>query len=104
MNGVHDLGGMHGHGPINPEANEPIFHGEWERRMFGLFITCFAGGHFNVDMFRHAIEKMGAAHYLETPYYAHWLHSLETLLIENGSIAEGEIEARMAKLSKEGMH
>ena len=32
MNGVHDLGGMHGFGPVQPEANEPVFHAAWERR------------------------------------------------------------------------
>ncbi len=26
MNGVHDMGGMHGFGPVEPEANEPVFH------------------------------------------------------------------------------
>jgi len=25
MNGVHDMGGMHGMGPIAPEADEPVF-------------------------------------------------------------------------------
>ena len=45
MNGIHDLGGMHGLGPINPEPNEPVFHDDWERRMFALFVATFAGGH-----------------------------------------------------------
>ena len=30
MNGVHDMGGMHGLGPIQYEPNEPVFHAEWE--------------------------------------------------------------------------
>src|SRR5687767_1912563 len=30
MNGVHDMGGMHGFGPVVREENEPLFHGEWE--------------------------------------------------------------------------
>ena len=34
MNGVHDLGGMHGMGPIPIEKNEPAFHEPWERRIF----------------------------------------------------------------------
>lgn len=101
MNGVHDLGGMHGMGPINPEPNEPIFHAPWERTVFGLFLTTFAGGHFNVDEFRHGIEKMGPAHYLELPYYAHWLHAMEMLLIERGVLSKDEIAERMAQLDKE---
>ena len=61
MNGIHDLGGMHGLGPILNEENEPYFHHEWERRVFPLFASLFVGGHFNVDEFRHAIERMDPA-------------------------------------------
>lgn len=99
MNGMHDLGGMHGLGPINPEPDEPVFHHPWERTVFGLFVTTFAGGHFNVDEFRHAIEQMDAAHYLQSPYYAHWLHAVETLLVKRGSLSEAEISGRMAQLA-----
>ena len=101
MNGVHDLGGMHGMGAINPEPDEPVFHEDWERRVFGLFVTTFAGGHFNVDEFRHAIECMDPAHYLDSPYYAHWLHAIETLLIERGAISRAELSARQAQLAQE---
>ena len=101
MNGMHDLGGMHGMGPINPEPNEPVFHAPWERTVFGLFMTTFAGGHFNVDEFRHAIERMDAAHYLQSSYYEHWLHSIEALLAERGTVTTVEIDGRMAQLAKE---
>ena len=47
MNGIHDLGGMHGMGPIGPEAEEPVFHEDWERRMFGMFFAAFARRPFN---------------------------------------------------------
>lgn len=30
MNGVHDMGGMHGFGPVQPEVDEPVFHAPWE--------------------------------------------------------------------------
>ena len=36
MNGVHDMGGMHGFGPVKPEPNEPVFHSDWERRVFAM--------------------------------------------------------------------
>jgi nitrile hydratase len=100
MNGVHDLGGMHGLGSIAPEADEPVFHAEWERRMFALFVASFAGGHYNVDEFRHAIEKMAPAAYLQSSYYEHWLHAVETLLIERGVLTEAEITARMSELKE----
>ncbi|MEQ8233446.1 MAG: nitrile hydratase subunit beta [Gammaproteobacteria bacterium] len=95
MNGIHDLGGMHGHGAVRHEADEPVFHHDWERRVFGLFAPCFAAGLFNVDEFRHAIERMDPAEYLRSSYYEHWLHALETLALEKG-VVTGE-ELRMGR-------
>jgi nitrile hydratase len=36
MNGVHDMGGMDGFGAVVPEQDEPVFHADWERRLFAL--------------------------------------------------------------------
>ena len=102
MNGVHDLGGMQGLGPVNPETNEPVFHAPWERRAFAVMLSVFAGGAYNVDEFRHAIERMAPADYLSTSYYEHWLHAMETLLIEKGAIKESDLQAKWAKLGKGG--
>lgn len=99
MNGVHDLGGMHGFGPVEPEANEPVFHHDWERRVFGVMMATFGGGHYNVDEFRHAIERMRPDEYLASSYYEHWLHSTETLLLESGAISRAELERKWAELS-----
>ena len=101
MNGIHDLGGMHGMGPIRPEPDEPVFHEDWERRVFGLMVATFGGGQYNVDEFRHAIERMGPAHYLESSYYEHWLSAVETLLVEKGVLSADELAARKAELAKE---
>lgn len=100
MNGIHDLGGRHGMGPIDIDPGQPIFRADWERRMFGMFICAFAGGHFNIDQFRAAIEEMDPSHYLTSPYYEHWLHSLEKWCVANGSLTEKEIEDRVQKLAK----
>jgi len=99
MNGIHDMGGMHGLGPVNPDPNEVIFRADWERRVFGLFVAVFAAGHMNVDEFRHAIERMDAVDYLDSTYYQHWLHSLETLLRERGVVSDDDISKRMTELS-----
>ena len=74
---------------------------EWERRVFGVVIATFGGGNYDVDQFRHAIELMGAANYLSTSYYEHWLHMVETLMVENGTITRDELDAEQAKLAKE---
>ena len=49
MNGIHDLGGMQGFGPIEREENEPVFHADWERRMFALLNLTIAAGQYHVD-------------------------------------------------------
>jgi hypothetical protein len=103
MNGIHDCGGRHGYGPIDIDPEQPIFHADWERRMFGMFILAFGGGHFNIDQFRSTIEQMRPAEYLETTYYEHWLHALERLCVENGSLTRKELDDRLAALSK-GTH
>ncbi|PPU39798.1 nitrile hydratase subunit beta [Xanthomonas arboricola] len=94
MNGIHDLGGGHGFGPVPIEHDEPYFHHAWERQIFPLFAALFAGGHFNVDEFRHAIERMDPAHYLQSSYYEHWLHAFETLLVEKGTLTPAELCGR----------
>jgi nitrile hydratase len=93
---------MHGLGPIERETDEPYFHNEWEARVFGLFFANFAAGHYNVDMFRHAIERMAPAEYLNTSYYEHWLHAHETLLSEKGIITIEELDRKQAEMSKAG--
>ena len=82
MNGVHDCGGMHGFGPVLREDHEPVFHDEWERRAFALTLAMGFGGHWNLDMSRHARERIPPGEYLRSSYYEIWLHALETLLAE----------------------
>ena len=67
MNGVHDLGGTDGLGPVAVEENEPVWHAEWEKAAFGMFPPDFRAGFFSVDMFRYGIEQMHPAEYLSSP-------------------------------------
>jgi nitrile hydratase subunit beta len=91
MNGIHDCGGMEGMGPIVAEPQEPVFRADWERRVFGLLWAAGFNGFWNLDEFRHAIERMPALEYLGTSYYEHWLHALETLLMEKGVLSRVEL-------------
>src|SRR5262245_59331228 len=93
MNGVHDLGGMDGFGRVDVEANEPVFHAPWEGRVYGMTAASSASRIFNTHRFRHAIERMRPAHYLESSYYEHWLTALATILVEKGLISRAELEA-----------
>jgi nitrile hydratase len=93
MNGVHDVGGMHGMGPIVREENEPVFHHEWERRAFALTLAAAFLGEWNIDMGRHSRERMPPARYLAASYYEKWLYGLELLLVERGLVTREEIVA-----------
>ncbi len=83
MDGVHDLGGVLGFGPVVAEPDEPVFAEEWQRRVFGLNFSALPA---NVDQFRFAVERMGAVEYLTSGYYEHWLAAIETLALETGTI------------------
>ena len=93
MNGVHDLGGMHGLGPVEREANEPPFHEPWEGRTFAILNLAGATGLYNVDEVRHAIERMAPVDYLSTPYYVHWIHAIEDLIAAKGVATVSEAAA-----------
>ena len=94
MDGIHDLGGREGFGPVEPELDEPTFHFPWEGRTFAVAGAALGAGGFNTPMFRHAIERMDATHYLTSRYYEHWLTAVATLLVEAGIVAGGELAAR----------
>jgi nitrile hydratase beta subunit len=84
MNSVHDMGGMHGLGPIQYEKDEPVFHAPWEGRVFALNIATRAGRKWNIDVGRYEIELIPAADYLRMSYYEKWLVRLEKLLVKTG--------------------
>ena len=91
MDGVHDMGGMHGFGPVEPEPDEPVFHGRWEARTFAMRQACGALGRWNIDMARHANERMPPEQYLPASYYERWLAGLEMLLLESGLLTPSEL-------------
>jgi len=91
MNGVHDMGGMQGMGPVNAEQNEPVFHAPWEGRSLALNLAASAWGKWNIDASRHEIELIPAAEYLRMSYYEKWTARLEELLIKAGLVTHEEI-------------
>ena len=93
MDGVHDMGGMHGFGPIKIDENEPLFHDEWEGRVLGicrLLHIPVPGG------MRNAIEQLDPAEYLRTSYYEKWLLARIEGLIAAGAITREEFAAKAA--------
>jgi nitrile hydratase beta subunit len=92
MNSVHDMGGMHGLGPVAPEANEPVFHSRWEARALALVLAAAAHGRWTIDTSRHARERIPGADYLRMSYYEKWFTGLVTLLVESGLVSKAEME------------
>jgi hypothetical protein len=85
MNGVHDMGGMDGFGPVVVEHDEPVFHEPWEARVLAL-MRLTRTSQFHLDEFRDAIEHMPPARYLDASYYERWLFALEGLLTRPASV------------------
>lgn len=98
MNGPQDLGGRHGFGPINAEAeaDEPVFHAEWEKHVLGATLLTAALGQWSLDSSRHARERIPPARYLGESYYEIWMDGLETLLLEAGIVTEEELRTGKA--------
>lgn len=97
MNGAHDMGGVMGFGPVVPEANEPVFHGDWERRVLALTLAMAAAGGWNIDQTRFARENVRPLDYLSRSYYQIWLEGLVKLLQERDLLRPGELEAGHAQ-------
>lgn len=94
MNGMHDLGGKQGFGPVRHSADAAVFHASWEVRANALYSLAVKHGIFNMDEYRYAIERMEPRHYLQASYYERSLTSLATLCVEKGLISKDELERR----------
>ena len=102
MNGVHDMGGMHGFGPIDIETDEPVFHEEWEGRVYGM-VTSIREEH---DVYgplgsRHYIENIPPARYLASSYYERWMLALQGALVNKGLLTAEEIDARTRQFAED---
>ena len=82
MDGMHDLGGRQGFGSVRYSRDARPFHARWEVRANSLYAFAVRRGIFNMDEYRHAIERMEPRHYLTASYYERSLTSLATLLVE----------------------
>ena len=92
MDGMHDLGGRQGFGPVRHSAKAAVFHAPWERRVNALLALAVKHGLINMDEYRHAIERMEPRHYLAAPYYERSLTGLATLCVEKGFVTKDELE------------
>ena len=94
MDGIHDLGGMQGLGPVAHSPAEPVFHERWEAVARALMAVVAGAIDATGGEFRHSIERMDPGHYLTSSYYEHWLTAAATLAVERGLVTRSELETR----------
>ncbi|MFJ9680564.1 nitrile hydratase subunit beta [Streptomyces sp. NPDC101194] len=104
MDGIADMGGTPGWGPVHPPGrDEPVFEEPWQGRAFALAILSsrLACGGINTDAFRHAQERLDRAAYLDDGYYGRWLNAGELMLTDSAFLAPGAVDARARNLRGE---
>jgi len=93
MNGIHDMGGLHGMGPVEREKNEPVFHARWEGRVFALRRAMGAWGKWNLEATRYEVELVPAADYLRMSYYQRQFVAFIELMVKRGLMTQAEAES-----------
>jgi nitrile hydratase len=96
MNSVHDMGGMHGFGKVEPEPNEPPFHEPWEGRVLAMQRAMRVTRAWNIDQSRHAQERLPPRVYLGASYYQRWALGMERNAVETGFVDADELAAGRA--------
>lgn len=91
MDSLHDLGGKQGFGRIN----YPYVPGKktWEPVLQALSACALRNHIYNMDEFRHGIERMMPRDYMTFAYFERQLTSVATLLVEKGLVTREELEA-----------
>ena len=93
-NTIHDMGGMHGFGPVEPEPNEPVFHEAWEGRVLAMQRAMGYTRLWTIDGGRASLESLPPLTYLAASYYQRWFLGLEKRVLTHGLVGEDEIKAR----------
>lgn len=94
MDGIHDLGGMQGFGPVEPHDDNVGYHDEWEGLVHSSFVGTMGSGLHTMEEFRHAIERMKPANYLTAAYWDRWLVGVSTLAVEKGAVSPAALRDR----------
>jgi nitrile hydratase subunit beta len=99
VDGIADMGGTQGWGPTHPpRVDEPVFGEAWEGRAFALALLSNRLAGWNVDAFRHALERLSPAAYLGDGYFGRWLNAAELVLTDSAVLAPEAVQARARNL------
>lgn len=100
MTRPHDMGGRFGDGPVVPEPAGEVFHADWHARALAVTLACGAFGKWNIDISRHAREKLAPQDYARFHYYEKWISALADLLVEKGLVNADELAGAAPTLSE----
>jgi nitrile hydratase subunit beta len=93
MDGIHDMGGRQGFGPVVMDDRRVPFHDEWELRAAAISSRLLRQRIYNMDEMRHAIERMDPRHYICAPYFERIFTAAATLCVEKGLISREMLDA-----------
>ncbi|MGC3939362.1 nitrile hydratase subunit beta [Roseobacter sp. EG26] len=91
MSRPHDMGGRYGDGPVVPEPESDIFHEEWHKRALAVTLAAGAHGAWNIDVSRHARERLAPTDYARFSYYEKWMAGLADLLVAKALVSVEEL-------------
>ena len=94
MDGMHDLGGKQGFGKVRFKPGTEIYHHAWELKANALSTALATAGLFNMDEYRHAIERMEPRHYIGASYYERVITACAILCVEKGLTTREELEKK----------
>lgn len=98
MSRLHDMGGRFGDGSVQPEAPDaPVFEVEWHARALAVTLACGALGKWNIDVSRHARERLSPKDYARFSYYEKWIAALADLLVETGVLTREDLRGQGPK-------
>ena len=96
-----NVGGVQGFGPIDPSDTHQPFDWVWQARVWAMNNVLPPRFGHSTDEKRDLGEQLPAQVQMEQGYYERWLTRLEILLVEDGVLAEGELDAAVAAVEAE---
>jgi nitrile hydratase subunit beta len=103
MDGIHDLGGRQGFGPVDVDEPEEVFHEAWEGRVWGIVKAMRRLPDWNIDWFRHCRELIDPVDYLTRPYFDQWAQTYAAMLVNSGVATVEEVASGRSQSAISGL-
>ena len=88
-----NVGGVQGYGPVDASDDYRPFDWVWQARVWAMNNVVPPRFGHTTDEKRDLGEQLPARVQMEQGYYERWLTRLEILLVEDGVLAPGELDA-----------